>query len=254
MKDHSPHGNIFISYRRADNAAGYSRSMAQALRRTFGRRQVFRDIRSIPAGQDFSDYIQNELDSCKVMLVVIGNHWLSTTDAQGKRRLDDAGDWVRQEVSTALRKGIHVIPVLVCGATMPSAEELPAELAELAGRNSFEMTDVDWEHDLERLSATLGSLLGVAHPTASYRPGRPVERILDVVDAIRRTPHGYRPPTPSIARRTLSALGGLVKTVLVLGIIGLILVRNEGAAAWLDKAWSRTLEFVDQVTVSLSKP
>lgn len=246
--------NIFISYRRADNAAGYSRSMAQALRRAFGRKQVFRDIRSIPAGQKFSEYIRSELDSCKVMLVVIGNHWLSITDAHGKRRLDDPDDWVRQEVSTALQNGIHVIPVLVCGATMPSAEELPAELVELAGRNSFEMTDVDWEHDLERLSATLGTLLGVANPTSSYRSGQPLERILEVVDAIRRAPRHDKPWQPSIARRALAALGGLVKTLLVLGIIGLILAQNEGAAAWLDKAWSRTLEIVDQITVTLGNP
>lgn len=78
---------IFISYRRADNAAGYSRSVAQSLRAEFGQDKVFRDIRSIPPGQDFPTFIRKTLASCRVMLVLIGTQWTRVTDDRGNRRL-----------------------------------------------------------------------------------------------------------------------------------------------------------------------
>jgi hypothetical protein len=59
------------------------------------------------------------------MLVVIGTHWLSITDDNGRRRLDDSEDFVRREIEAALQSGIRVIPVLVDGATMPPSDQLP---------------------------------------------------------------------------------------------------------------------------------
>ena len=50
----------------------------------------------------------------------------------GTRRLHDEKDYVRQEVSNVLARGIPVIPVLVGNAVVPKESELPANMERLA--------------------------------------------------------------------------------------------------------------------------
>src|SRR5256885_15758912 len=86
-----------------------------------------------------------------MMLVIIGKGWLSATDAVGRRGLDDPKDFVRQEVTAALNRNILVTPVLVQGASIPSAEELPEDLQDLTYRNSFELGHKRWESDVAEM-------------------------------------------------------------------------------------------------------
>jgi TIR domain len=118
-----PQARIFISYRREDSA-GHVLALLPALRRHFGDR-VFKDTDNIPPGEDFVRLIKRELDSCSVLLAVIGRDWLNVQDPRLKtRRLDNPDDFLRIEVSTALRSDrIRVIPVLVERSSMPSAAE-----------------------------------------------------------------------------------------------------------------------------------
>jgi hypothetical protein len=52
---------------------------------------------------------------------LIGRHWLDSTDDAGRRRLDDAEDYVWLEIARALgRRNIPVIPVLIQGVSMPN--------------------------------------------------------------------------------------------------------------------------------------
>lgn len=57
---------------------------------------------------------------------------LDDRDADGRRRIDDPGDFVRQEIELGLRTGIRVIPVLVGQAPEPKGADLPAGIAALA--------------------------------------------------------------------------------------------------------------------------
>ena len=143
---------IFISYRRADSGVFTGRIHDQ-LKARFGANNVFRDVYNIPAGSDFRTVLNEEVGSTDICLVMIGPQWVSITDAQGKRRLDDPNDFVRIEVEEALKNPkTRVIPVLVDNANMPIAEELPASLAELAYRNAVKVrTDPDFPHDMQNL-------------------------------------------------------------------------------------------------------
>jgi hypothetical protein len=95
--------------------------------------QIFRDIEAIEAGADFIEVIDQAVGSCAILLVLIGPRWLGATDSKGNRRLEDPNDFVRLEITAALtRHGIKVIPVLVGGATMPAAEDLPGPIKPLA--------------------------------------------------------------------------------------------------------------------------
>jgi hypothetical protein len=128
---------LFISYRR-DDAADVDRLFNDLAWRC-SRDRVFMD-RDIPAGADFRDVLTRKLDSCDVVLVVIGPQWLELRNPEtGNRRLDEEGDYVRMEVALALEKGKLVIPVRIAGARFPQADELPEAIRELAKRNALDL-------------------------------------------------------------------------------------------------------------------
>ncbi len=126
---------IFLSYRRSDSEdiAGriYDRLVAD-----FGKGSLFFDVDTIPFGIDFREFLQGEVQQCQVLIAIIGPTWLSTTDDDGHRRIDNTADWVRIEIESALARDIPVIPLLVRGARLPKATELPASLQALAYRNA----------------------------------------------------------------------------------------------------------------------
>ena len=124
-------------------------------RRAGGENRVFRDIDTIEPGQDFVAVLDEALNSVSVLLVVIGPKWVAITDAHGRRRLDDPGDFVRMEVGRALSRGVRVIPVLVEDARMPRAAELPEELRALTRRQYHELSDSRWEYDVGKLIETI---------------------------------------------------------------------------------------------------
>lgn len=162
---------IFISYRRRDGSAGYAGRIADRLTKDFGEDQCFRDVEDIETGTDFVEAIEQAVGSCDALVVVIGPDWLTTVNPNGQRRLDDPRDFVRLEIAAALHRGIRVIPVLVSGAAMPAAEELPPVIEKLAYRQAIELTDTRWDYDVGRLVASLESM-GIPRASAAHqKPG-----------------------------------------------------------------------------------
>ena len=149
---------IFLCYRREDTQ-GFARGIYESLAGKYGHEQVFRDIDSTPAGVRFSTWIESRVGRCTVMVVLIGDVWLSAKDHTGQRRLDSPKDWVRLEIETALRRDIPIIPVLVQGAPMPSEDELPPSISDLTGFQSAEITDSRWGFDMGLLIQAIGSLI-----------------------------------------------------------------------------------------------
>ncbi len=142
---------IFISYRR-DDSAGYAGRLFEHLTAHFGTQNVFMDIDTIEPGEDFRKVIQNAVETCDVVLVMMGKHWLKITDAQGQRRLDDPQDWVRAEIAGALANPqVRVIPVLVRDAVMPDIQDLPDDIKELSWRNAIELSDHRFQYDANQL-------------------------------------------------------------------------------------------------------
>ena len=145
--------SIFISYRHEDTSGETGRLAADLMER-FGRSRVFVDVNSIDAGANFERRIEGALDAAQVTFVMIGDRWLTAKLPDGARRIDDPADYVRQEIVAALgRDGMQVVPVLVEGARMPSAAELPDELAELSKLQARELSIKRWGYDLGQLCA-----------------------------------------------------------------------------------------------------
>ena len=151
-------GQIFISYRREESRWS-ARSLHDRLIQRFDRNQIFMDVDSVGLGEDFVKTIEETVGSCDVLIAVIGAHWLTSTDGQGDRRLDNPEDFVRMEIATALRRNIRVIPVLVDGASMPRSTDLPDDLKQLVRRNALQVGDTHFDDDCRRLVAAIEQIL-----------------------------------------------------------------------------------------------
>jgi hypothetical protein len=179
----APSGRIFISYRREESAypAGW---LFDRLAQHFGRGQVFKDLDSIQLGDDFVEVITAAVASCDVLLALIGDRWLTLTGPDGRRRLDDPDDFVRLEIEVALNHNVRVVPVLVEGARMPQAADLPGSLARLERLQALELSPSRFDFDTGRLLRSLDRSLAeaqvhqadtvsspVLRPPARARPG-----------------------------------------------------------------------------------
>ncbi len=149
----SPH--IFISYRRSD-AGGYAGQLMAALVDHYGEKAVTLDHASIGAGEDFAVALDRALNTTDVLLAVIGPEWVTVAEA-GVPRLHQDGDWVRREIATALgRDDVRVIPVLVGGAELPRAEDLPEDLAPVCALQTLEVRPDRFDDDTSHLIDSIG--------------------------------------------------------------------------------------------------
>ena len=94
---------------------------------------------------------------------LIGRQWITLTDEDGHRRIDNPDDYVRFEIQAALERGVRVIPVLIDGAKSPRQQQLPAELRKLARLNAHELSYGRYEYDADRLLDLIERVLSTAH-------------------------------------------------------------------------------------------
>jgi len=146
---------IFISYRRADSA-GHAGRLNDDLTRLLGRR-VFMDVADIAPGERFPAALDAALRTCGAVLAVIGPRWVDELHAARHGE-----DYVRTELALALRQDdVSVIPVLVRGAGLPSAADLPEDLKPLAARQALATRDDRWRDDVRYLARQLRVSLGL---------------------------------------------------------------------------------------------
>jgi len=162
-------GKIFINYRRED-ARGTAGRLVDTLGAYFGDGRVFRDVESIEGGANFEQVLATTVGSAAAVIVLIGPDWVKATDATGKRRLHEPGDWVAQEIASALERNLPVFPVLIEDTPMPRSEDLPDALRPLLRHNAMSISDERWEYDVARLAKVVA--LDVPGSAAERRLGR----------------------------------------------------------------------------------
>jgi hypothetical protein len=141
---------VFISYRR-EETEGHAGRLYDRLAALIGEKNVFMDVDSIQPGVDFVSALREALDKSGVLIALIGPQWLDISAPDGRRRLDDSGDFVRLELEGALDRRITVVPVIVEGGTMPRADKLPASLVELPRFQALGLSHNTWRRDVGRL-------------------------------------------------------------------------------------------------------
>ena len=168
-------GGIFISYRR-EETAGQAGRLYDRLSGRFGAGRVFMDVDSIAIGVDFTTAITEAVSGCDILLALIGREWLTLTDSRGQRRLDDPDDFVRVEIEAALQRDIRVVPVLVEGAVLPQAADLPTSLRMLVRRQALMLSHVGFGAEVSRLIAAVDAVLG-AGPGRAADADRDTDRV-----------------------------------------------------------------------------
>lgn len=219
-------GSVFISYRRGDSE-GQARLLSLQLEELLGEDSVFMDVDSIALGRDFRDVLAERLQSCDLMLALIGPEWIDAVDSRGTRRLDSPTDFVRQEIATALKRKIRVTPVFLQGAPMPSADRLPDDLKDLAYRNGFELSHTRWESDFSEMVKRLG-LTPVAHAQPPV-PAAVTPAATTAVSDGRQPPSTYSSqgaaaPGQSVWPKRAAIAAGAI----VLALVALFMLGNEG--------------------------
>jgi len=196
---------IFISYRREDTS-GESGRLKDKLEQIFGKENIFYDVETLEAGLNFDESIAKALNESKVLLAMIGPHWLKVVDSNGEKRLLKPNDWVRKEISEALKRNLRVIPILVNGAEMPDSEELPEDLRELSLKHAQELTSSRWNYDVGELTKVLEKIIAKKPIYTDPHP----------------TPRPFVPPISKPknwwARNYLWALGGFLGFLILLGM------------------------------------
>jgi formylglycine-generating enzyme required for sulfatase activity len=174
--------SIFISYRREDSIA-YAGRLFDRLADRFGEERIFMDIDTMKVGLDFVEQIENAVQSCSVLIAVIGKTWVNIQDEEGHRRLDNPEDFVRVEIQAALERNIPVVPLLVGGAGMPKARDLPDPIAKLTRRHAMKMSDERFRADatrlVEQITDYLPSELGLSEP--SFRSDRIKDQEMETI-------------------------------------------------------------------------
>jgi hypothetical protein len=257
---------VFISYRRDDTGEEVG-PLAAFLELHFGRENVFRDVDTLPniVGR-YAAHIENVLDACHAVLVVIGQHWLTVVDDHKQRRLCDPNDLHRLEIEAALRRGkdIALIPVLLNGVPMPTAPlpdspswmkrrfgrqepALPPELAELAEYQSHDLPNKYYFDDVSKLVEKIEAArkqreadLRVAEQAAEEDPKRQGER-----DLIAKANALAQEGNFQQARNAAALIEDRTSRIATLDTI-LLIARAKGNKAEADATSKAFREFVDQ--------
>jgi TIR domain len=160
MRSPKGSGGVFISYRREETAAQAGR-LYDHLSGRFGEDRVFMDVDSIAIGTDFTKAIVQAVSRCNILLALIGPHWSAITDIKGIRRIDYSQDFVRVEIETALQRDIRVVPVLIDGASLPQADDLPPSLRPLIRRQALKLSHAGFRSEVSRLIAAIDDVFDV---------------------------------------------------------------------------------------------
>jgi FHA domain/TIR domain len=156
---------LFISYRRADTEQVAGR-IFDFLSERYGADHVFFDTDAIPGAVDFCKRIQSAINDSSSVLTVIGPNWSSRRRSslfQFLRRRPSKVDFVEVEIEEAIRIRVPIIPILVMGALMPTAEMLAPSIRSIVKLNALSVRGGrDFHQDMNIVSQTIDR----------YRPGK----------------------------------------------------------------------------------
>src|SRR5262245_22489652 len=160
---------IFISYRR-DDEPGTTGRIYDRLGKEFGKKVIFKDVNSIPAGEDVKPYIISAINKCKIVLVIIGEQWIKIKDEKGVPRIQAPDDYVRMEIEEAIRRKKLIIPLLINNTKMPREDKIPDSIKGLVSKNGVKIGhDPNFDFDIGNLIGKLEKYLKAQPSEAGVR-------------------------------------------------------------------------------------
>lgn len=149
--------SVFLSYRHDDVPWAAAR-LADQLEHRLGVGSVFRDVSSIPSGIDFRARLLEAISRCAVGIVVIGPKWHDSFEMKHAEH-----DYVLWEITTLLRTGKKVIPLLFESASLVG-RALPVSLDSIRYLQSTSIRDdTTYGTTIDRLSDVVLSCVGITN-------------------------------------------------------------------------------------------
>ena len=221
--------NIFINYRREDSS-GYSLAIYNELIKWYDRDMIFKDFNTIEPGEDFSESIENALNSCTILLVLVANNWMDILKKRQEKRGEP--DFVRMEIATALLKGVYTIPIVLNRANILIEDELPDDLKKIAKRQCLDLDPTRFETDILKLVKVIDKRLNISrdgHIAKEIKPQNtgPSVKELETNDSLENITESYKPDV--ILKANYKAWVGFViisASIIVLYFI-LLLMRGK---------------------------
>ena len=161
-KDIPGNKKIFINYRKEDSS-GYSLALYNELLKWYDKHTIFKDFHNIEPGEDFEEAIDNALNSCTILLVIISDKWMNIL--QQRQHKIQQEDFVIMEIASALSKNIYTIPITINDAGMPAEADLPEELKKLTRRQYLNIDQTRFENDILQLVRVIDKKLGIIRNT-----------------------------------------------------------------------------------------
>lgn len=169
---------ITVSFH-ADDVGASAARLKERLAAQLGQEALVWGVENlVEIGDDWYEVITQKTAESAALVVVIGPQWL-TIERNGQSWLQDTDDYDQLALTTALaNSGVKVIPVLLDGASMPTAAQLPEGLQSLARRGRVELSEENFETTIQSLVDTLqkalpSKALQVSQPVASPPPAAP---------------------------------------------------------------------------------
>jgi hypothetical protein len=145
---------IFISYRRA--AIASAARVYDHLCRRYSPQNLFMDVAgssqesSIRAGADFREELRRHIAAADVVVCII-----TRAGGLATRERGDDTDYMQVEIAEAFRLTRRVVPVLVDGGMMPSADDLPQSIRQFPFLQAVELRHDRFDDDIRRLLTAL---------------------------------------------------------------------------------------------------
>lgn len=149
---------IFINYRKQDSS-GYSLALYNELIKWYDKKSIFKDFNNIEPGEDFEESIDNALNNCNILLIILADKWIDILKDRNSKTQEP--DYVELEISKALAKNIYIIPIVINNTRMPTAEELPGSLKKLSTRQYLNIDQTRFETDSLKLRDIIDRRLGI---------------------------------------------------------------------------------------------
>jgi hypothetical protein len=162
---------VFINYRRAD-AEATALAIYDRLAPRLGKENVFLDHEVLIGGDDWRKTINARIDSCGVMLALIGPNWLNALhDRSQQEALGEIEDVAREEIERALARDldIEIVPLLLKDAPMLSPDDLPKSLRQLTEKHFEPLTIPTIEGDIDRILKELEQIADADRKNVAVR-------------------------------------------------------------------------------------
>jgi hypothetical protein len=177
-------GKLFIC-QSAGSDAGFEHALLQVLEQAFPPETLLMDFASVPDGYRIAGALPSQAGECDALVVVLGSGWSAANGQDGARLIDDPSDPVRVAIQSAVAQGVPIVPALLPGTEMPTAEALPENVRAALDRPAIRLTAQRFKVEALEMVADLRSLLApMPAPLAADPKLAPDREALSIIERL----------------------------------------------------------------------